>query len=146
MWCAADRPNHNYYVSHNSAKGFLDSNFIWAVFDKISNFQEIRLSRNEMWCAADRPNHNYYVSHNSAKGFLDSNFIWAVFDKISHFQEIDPNFTYSQKSYFFKYDWNFLDQLLLHFVFYGRDMQGIYFFFFFFFFFFFHFCQLWANR
>ena len=29
------------------------------------------------------------------------------FDKISSFHEIVPNFTYSQKSYFLKYNWNF---------------------------------------
>ena len=38
MWCTAG--NHN-YVSHICAKGFLDSNFNYAVTDKISNFQEI---------------------------------------------------------------------------------------------------------
>ena len=62
-----------------------------------------------MWHAAD--NHNY-MCHICAKGFLDSNFNQAVIDKISNFQDIDPNFTYSQKSYFFKkFNWNFLDQL-----------------------------------
>ena len=39
--------------------------------------------------------------------------ILAVIDKISNFHEIAPNFTYSQKSEFLKYDWNFTDQLLL---------------------------------
>ena len=34
---------HN-YISHPCAKGFLDSNFNYAVIDKISNFQEIALS------------------------------------------------------------------------------------------------------
>ena len=33
--------------------------------------------------------------------------------QISNFQEIAPNFAYSQISYLFNYDWNFLDQLLL---------------------------------
>ena len=57
-----------------------------------------------------------------AKGFLDLNFIQAVIDKISFFQQIAQNFTYSQNSYFLKYNWNFLDQLLLPYKFYGRDM------------------------
>ena len=35
------------------------------------------------------------------------------------FHEIAPNFTYSQ---FFKYNWNFLDKLLLPCKFYGKDM------------------------
>ena len=38
MWCAAG--NHN-YMSNICAKGFLDSNFDYAVVDKISIFQEI---------------------------------------------------------------------------------------------------------
>ena len=56
------------------------------------------------------------------KDFIDSNFNQAVIDKISNFHKIAPNFTYSQKSSYFKYNWNFLDQLLLPFKFYGRDM------------------------
>ena len=38
MRCAAD--NHN-YICHTCAKESLDSNFNWAVIDKISNFNEI---------------------------------------------------------------------------------------------------------
>ena len=38
MWCAED--NHS-YMCHICAKGFLDSNFNEAVFDKISIFHEI---------------------------------------------------------------------------------------------------------
>ena len=38
MLCVAG--NHN-YMSHIFAYGFLDSNFNYAVTDKISNFQEI---------------------------------------------------------------------------------------------------------
>ena len=41
---------------------------------------------------------------------------------MSNFHEIDPNFTYSQKLYFLKYNWNFLDQLLLSYKFHDRDM------------------------
>ena len=41
---------------------------------------------------------------------------------MSIFHEIAPNFTYSQKSYCFKYNWNFLDQLILPYKFYGRDI------------------------
>ena len=82
-----------------------------------------------MWCAAD--NHNY-MCHICAKRFLDSNFNFkAVIDKISNFQEIAPNFTYSQKIilfFFKKYNWNFLDQMLLPYKFYSRDMYGMYFF------------------
>ena len=48
-------------------------------------------------------------------------------DKISNFHEIAPNFTYSQKSYFLKFICNFLDQLLLPYNFYGRDVSGIFF-------------------
>ena len=80
---------------------------------------ENRLSRHEMLCAAD--NHNN-MRHIYAKGFLYSNFNLAVIDKISHFHEIAPNFTYLLKSYFSKYNWNFLHQLLLPYKFYGRDM------------------------
>ena len=59
------------------------------------------------------------------KGFLDLNFNQAIIDKISNFHEIAPNFrTYSQKSYL----WKKIDQLLLPYTFYGRDMWGIYFF------------------
>ena len=47
---------------------------------------------------------------------------------MSIFHEIAPNFTYSQKSQFFKYNWNFLDQLLLPYKFYDRGMWGILFF------------------
>ena len=78
-----------------------------------------------MWCVAD--NHSY-MCHMCAKEFLDSNFDKAVIAKISNFHEIAPNFTYSQKLWFFKYNWNFLDQLLLPYKFHGRDMWGMYFF------------------
>ena len=47
---------------------------------------------------------------------------------MSIFNKIAPNFTYSQKSWFFKYNWNFLDQLLLPYKFQGSDMWGMYFF------------------
>ena len=72
-----------------------------------------------MWCASD--NHNY-MCHICAKGFLDSSFNEAVIDKISNFQEIAPNFTYSQKLYFFTYNWIFLDQPLLPYTFQGSSM------------------------
>ena len=75
-----------------------------------------------MHCAAD--NHNY-MCHKCAKEFLDSNFNWAVIDKILNFHEIAPNFTYSQKSYFLKYNLNFLYQLLHPYKFHGREMSGI---------------------
>ena len=57
-------------------------------------------------------------------GFLDSNFNEAVIGKISNFHEIASNFTYSQKKkmQYLKYNWNFLDQLVLPYKFYGRDM------------------------
>ena len=54
--------------------------------------------------------------------------IKQLLTKMSNFQDIAPNFTYSQKSYFFKYICNFLDQLLHPYKFYGRDMSGILFF------------------
>ena len=72
-------------------------------------FNENELSRNEIWCAAD--NHNY-MCHIFAKGFLNSKFNEVVIDKISNFHEIAPNFTYSQKSLFLKYNWKEVGQLL----------------------------------
>ena len=36
MWCAADNNN---YMCHICAKGILDSNFNYAVINKISNYQ-----------------------------------------------------------------------------------------------------------
>ena len=74
---------------------------------------EYRLRKNEMWCDADNYNN---ICHICAKGVLDSNLKKAVIDKISNFQEIAPNFTYLQQSYFLKYNWNFLNQLLLYFM------------------------------
>ena len=38
MWCAADNYNN---MCHICAKELLDSNFNWAVIDKISNFNKI---------------------------------------------------------------------------------------------------------
>ena len=38
------------------------------------------------------------------KEFLDSNFKLTFIDKIPNFYKITTNFTYSQKSYFFKYN------------------------------------------
>ena len=67
-----------------------------------------------MWCAVG--------NHDVQKDFLDSSFNYAVIDKILNFQEIAPNFTFSQKSYFLKYNWNFLDQMLLHYKLCGRYM------------------------
>ena len=78
-----------------------------------------------MCFAAD--NHNY-ICHTCAKIVLDSNFNKAVIDKISNFHEIAPNSTYSQKSYFFKYNCIFLDQLLHPYKFHSRDMSVILFF------------------
>ena len=86
---------------------------------------ENRLRKNETWGAADNYN---YMCHICVKGFLDSNFNQAVIDKILIFHKIAPHSTFSQKSYFFKYKWNFLDKLLLPYKFYGRDMKGKYFF------------------
>ena len=77
-----------------------------------------------VWRAAN--NHNY-MCHTFAKGFLDSNF--AVIDKILNFHENCPKFHMftKWKFYFFlKYNWNFLDQLIVQYKFYGRDMRGIY--------------------
>ena len=62
------------------------------------------------------------MCHICAKGFLDSNFNQAVIDKISNFQDIDPDFTYSQKSYFLKFNWNFFRPTCFYPKFYGRDM------------------------
>ena len=56
-----------------------------------------------MWFASDNNN----MCHICAKELLDSNFNLAVINKISIFNEIAPNFTYSQKLLFFKYNWNF---------------------------------------
>ena len=84
-----------------------------------------QLGKNEMWCVTD--NH-IFTCHICAKGFYDTNFNSAVIDKISKIHEVAPNVTYSQKSYFLKYIWNLLDQLLLPYKFYGRDMYGMYFF------------------
>ena len=78
-----------------------------------------------MFCASD--NHNY-MCHICAKEFSNSNFNEAVIDKVSNFYEIAPNFTFSQKSQFFKYICNFLDQLLHPYKFNGRDMSGVLFF------------------
>ena len=47
---------------------------------------------------------------------------------MSTFHEIAPNSTHSDKSLFFKYICNFLDQLLYPYKFHGRDMSGILFF------------------
>ena len=57
--------------------------------------------------------------HICAKGILDLNLNEAVIDNIT-FYEIAPNFTYLQKKK--KYNWIFLDQLLLRYKFYGWDM------------------------
>ena len=63
----------------------------------------------------------------SKRTVLNSNFNQAVICKISIFNEIALNFTYSQKSQFFKYNWKFLDQPLLPYKFHGSDMSGMYF-------------------
>ena len=60
-----------------------------------------------------------------AKELSDSNFNQAVIGKILSFKEIDPNFTYSQKLLFFKYNLNFLDQLLLPYKLHGSSITGI---------------------
>ena len=79
-----------------------------------------------MWCVADTHNN---MCHIYVKGFLDSNFFNFI-DKILNFHKIAPNFTYSQKLYFIKYNWNFLDQLLL--LYWPGHVRNL----------FFHFCQL----
>ena len=82
------------------------------------------LSRNEMWCAVDNYNH---VCHICTERFLNSNSNEAVINKIQLFKKLPENFTYSQKLYF-KYNWKEINQLLLPYKFYGRDMLGISFF------------------
>ena len=44
------------------------------------------------------------MRHLCNKGFPDSNFNQGVIDKITNSQEIASKFTYSQKSYFQKYN------------------------------------------
>ena len=79
---------------------------------------ENQFNRNETWCSAD--DHNY-MCHLCVKGILDLNFNYAVIDKTSNFHKILlPQI--SQKPQFFTNNWNFLDQLLLPYKFYGRDM------------------------
>ena len=78
-----------------------------------------------MCCAS--VNHNC-MCHTCAKEFLNSSFKKAVIDKISNFHDIVPNFTFSQKLWFFKYICKVLDQLLHPYKFCGRDMSGILFF------------------
>ena len=73
---------------------------------------ENRLSWNEMCCASDN---NNYMCHTMRK-------------RIFKLELQLSNFTSSQKSRFFKYICNFLDQLLHPYKFYGRDMSGILFF------------------
>ena len=81
---------------------------------------ENRSSRSEMWCTADDHNDMYRIC---AKELLDSNFYEAVIDKILNFNEIALSFTHSKKlCFFFKYNWNFLDQLLLPYKFHGRHV------------------------
>ena len=63
-----------------------------------------------MWCAAD--NQNYMCHIICAKEFLDLNTDSAVLDKMSSFHEIGSNFTYKNRK-FLKYNWNYLDQLLI---------------------------------
>ena len=58
-----------------------------------------------MRCAADNYND---TCHTCAKGCLDSNFDLAVINKISNFHEIATNFTYSEKSIFFKHNWRLI--------------------------------------
>ena len=83
---------------------------------------ENRLSWNEMCSASDYHN---YKCHTCAKEFLNSSFNKAVIEKISNLHNIAPNFTFSQKTHFFKYICNFLDQPYHLYKFYGRDMSGI---------------------
>ena len=78
-----------------------------------------------MWCTSDNQNNMNYIC---GKELLDSDFNWGVIYKISFFNEIAPNFTYLQKSYFSKYNWNISNQPLLPYKFHGIDMWGMYFF------------------
>ena len=54
-----------------------------------------------MWGASD--NHNN-MCHICAKELLDSNFNQSIIYKITILTKLPPNFTYSQKSQFFKYN------------------------------------------
>ena len=69
-----------------------------------------------MVCAAD----NYsYMCHVCAKVFLDLNFNWAFIDKISIFSQNCPKFQILTKKKYCKE----IDQLLLPYKFYNRDMS-----------------------
>ena len=88
------------------------------------NFRHVRCQAKGK-CASD--NHNQ-MCHTCAKESLNSSFSLAVIDKITNFPDIAPNFTFSQKSQFFKYICIFLDQLLHPYNFDGRGMSGMLFF------------------
>ena len=109
-----------------------DTNWFYGKKHKIGKknlyLTENQLSWNEMCCASDNHNYIMYMCHTCAKEFSNSSFNEAGIDKISNFHDIPPNFTFSQKSYFFKYICNFLARLLHPYKFYGRDMSGILFF------------------
>ena len=70
-----------------------------------------------MWCGADKHN---YMCHICEKGSLDSNFSKSVIDKISFFFTKLPEISHIHKKNrkFCKYDWIFLDELLLPYKFY----------------------------
>ena len=70
---------------------------IFALFKSIF----LRLGRNEIWCAED--NHSY-MCH------------------MAYFLRNCPKFYIFTKIVFPKHNWNFLDQLLLSYKFYGRDI------------------------
>ena len=65
------------------------------------------------------------ILQREADGYL---LLSKAFSNTIFFNEITPKFTYSQKlHFFFKYNWNVLDELFLTYKFHGSGMRGIYF-------------------
>ena len=88
-----------------------------------------------MWCAADNRN---YMCHIMCKTIFRYELYLSNYWQNIKFSQNCAKFHMSQKIVFlFKYNWKLIDQLLLLYQFYGRDMWGMHCF---------HFCQLWAVK
>ena len=75
--------------------------------------------------------------HICAKGVLDTNFNKQLLTNYQIFTKLPQIPHIHKKRNFVSFIGTFLDQLILPYKFYGRDMQGTYFF---------YFCQLWAVK
>ena len=87
-------------------------------WEEKSVLTENQCSRKELWCAADNYNNMCHICERTFKIRTLTKQLFTKHQILTKLQQISN----IHKDDNFKYNWNFLDQLLLPYKFHGRDM------------------------